>query len=135
MHSVTYKLTEFFLIFIILPISFAINYPFVIKAFLAIFGFVYVIYVLLKVQGNKFKVAPHLPWRFFWKHVCVRLLVIAFLTITYMWLTARSDLFYVLYRKPQLWVVILLAYALFSVYPQELIYRIFYFQRALISKP
>lgn len=129
MQSVTYKLTEFFLIFIILPVSFALDYPFVIKAFLAVFGFIYVIYVLLKVEGNKFRIAPNLQWRSFWRNVFVKLLVIAFLTIAYMWITAKSDLFHVLFQKPKLWVIILFAYAMFSVYPQELIYRTLYFQR------
>src|SRR5690606_30172845 len=115
MNSVTYKLTEFFLIFIILPVSFALDYPFYIKAFLAISGFAYVIYILLKVEDKKFRIAPNLQWRFFWKHVVIKLLIIAFLTIGYMLLTAKSDLFHVLYRKPKLWVVILFAYAMFSV--------------------
>ena len=42
---------------------------------------------------------------------------------------AKSDLFHVLYQKPKLWVIVLFAYAMFSVYPQELIYRTLYFQR------
>ncbi|MEO8772748.1 MAG: CPBP family intramembrane glutamic endopeptidase [Gelidibacter sp.] len=129
MQSVTYKLIEFFLIFIILPVSFALNYPFVIKAFLAVTGFVYVIYVLLRIEDKKFRIAPNLKWRTFWKNVCVKLLIIAFFTITYMMLTAKSDLFHVLYQKPKLWVIILFAYAMFSVYPQEIIYRTLYFQR------
>lgn len=129
MQSVSYKLIEFFLIFIILPVSFAFNYPFVIKAFLAVSGFAYVIYVLLCIEGKKFRIAPNLKWRIFWKNVCVKLLIISFFTIAYMMLTAKSDLFHVLYQKPKLWVIILFAYAMFSVYPQEIIYRTLYFQR------
>lgn len=129
MDSVPYKLTEFFLIYIVLPISFALDYPFVIKAFLAVSGFAYVLYILLKVERNEFRVAPNLKWKFFWRHVFIKLLIIAFLTIGYMLITAKADLFHVLYRKPKLWVVILFAYAMFSVYPQELIYRTMYFQR------
>lgn len=129
MQSVTYKLTEFFLIFIILPVSFALHYPFVIKVFLALSGFIYVVYILVKVEGNQFKVAPNLRWKAFWKAVFIKFVVIAVLTIAYMLLTAKSDLFHVLYQKPKLWVIILFAYAMFSVYPQELIYRTLYFQR------
>lgn len=129
MQSATYKLSEFFLIFIILPVSFALDYPFEIKAFLAVFGFAYVIYVLLKIEGKKIKVAPNIQWRSFWKQVFIKLLIIAFLTVLYMLFTAKADLFFVLYRKPKLWVIILFAYAMFSVYPQELIYRTLYFQR------
>ncbi|WP_299392347.1 CPBP family intramembrane glutamic endopeptidase [uncultured Gelidibacter sp.] len=129
MQSVTYKLTEFFLIFIILPVSFVLEYPFLIKAFLAISGFTYVVFVLVKVEGNTFKIAPNLRWKSFWISVFVKLVIIAFFTIGYVLLTAKSDLFHVLYQKPKLWVVILFAYAMFSVYPQELIYRTLYFQR------
>ncbi|MEZ4802816.1 MAG: CPBP family intramembrane glutamic endopeptidase [Gelidibacter sp.] len=129
MHSVSYKLTEFFLIFIVLPVSFALEYPFWVKAALALSGFGYVIYILLKVQGNKFKMAPNLKWKSFWKHVCIKLLIIAFLTIVYMFFTSKEDLFHVLYRQPKLWVVILFLYTTFSVYPQELIYRTLFFQR------
>ena len=129
MHSVTYKLTEFFLIFIILPVSFTLDYPFVAKAFLAVSGFAYVIYILLKLEGNKFRMAPGLHWQTFWIHVFAKLLIIAFLTVGYMLLTSKADLFRVLYEKPRLWVVILFAYAMFSVYPQEIIYRTLYFQR------
>lgn len=129
MQSVRYKLAEFFIIFICLPVSFSIEYPFIIKALLAIFGFAYVIYVLLKVEGNKFKIAPNLKWKSFWIHVTIKLLIIAFMTMVYMWFTAKADLFHVLYQKPKLWVVILFTYAMFSVYPQELIYRTLYFQR------
>lgn len=129
MQSVTYKLTEFFLIFIILPVSFILNYPFLVKALLAVSGFVYVVYVLVKVEGNEFKVAPNLRWKSFCTGVFIKFIIIAVLTIAYMLLTAKSDLFHVLYQKPKLWVVILFAYAMFSVYPQELIYRTLYFQR------
>lgn len=102
MQSVRYKLTEFFLIFIILPVSFALDYPFVIKAFLAISGFGYVSFVLLKVEDNKFKMAPNLKWKSFWKHVFIKLLVIAFLTIGYMFLTAESELFHVVQKTKTL---------------------------------
>lgn len=129
MQSVPYKLTEFFLIFIVLPVSFALNYPFILKAVLAVSGFFYVIYILLKIEHKQFKVASHLNWPSFWKHVFLKLCVIAALTISYVLLTSKSELFRVFYEKPKLWVVILFAYAMFSVYPQEIIYRTLYFQR------
>ncbi len=129
MQSVRYKLTEFFLIFIVLPVSFALEYPFLVKAVIAVSGFGYVIYVLVKVEGNKFKMVPNLKWKSFFKHVFIKLVIISLSTIVYMWFTAKGDLFHVLYQKPKLWVIILFVYAMFSVYPQELIYRTLYFQR------
>ena len=129
MQSVSYKLAEFFIIFICLPVSFAMDYPFVAKAFLAVFGFGYVVFVLIKIEGKKFKISRDLQWKLFWKHVSIKLLVIAFMTILYMCFTARDDLFRVVFSEPKLWVVILFLYATFSVYPQELIYRTMFFQR------
>lgn len=129
MQSIRYKLIEFFLIFIALPVSFAVEYPFLIKAILALTGFIYVIYLLLKVEKNKFKIAPNLNWGLFFLHVLIKLVIIASFTIIYMWFTSKSDLFHVLFQKPKLWVIILFLYAMFSVYPQELIYRTLYFQR------
>lgn len=129
MQSVPYKLTEFFLLFICLPVSFAIDYPFIIKAILTITGFSYVIFVLLKIEGNKFKIEPNLKWKSFWTHVFIKLVIIGFLTVVYMWFTNKPDLFHVLFEKPKFWVLVLFVYAMFSVYPQELIYRTLYFQR------
>lgn len=129
MQTTIYKLTEFFIIFILVPVSFAINYPIWIKMSIGAIGFLYVIFVLLRVEKNKFKMTPNLNWSGFYKRVLVQLLVIAFLTTLYMWLVDKSNLFVVILNKPLFWLAILFIYSFFSVYPQELIYRTFFFQR------
>jgi len=43
--------------------------------------------------------------------------------------TNKEALFNVLINKPKLWILILFIYSSLSVYPQELIYRTFFFQR------
>lgn len=129
MQSVRYKLTEFFLIFIALPVSFAMDYSLWIKMVISLLGFGYILFLLIKILGNKFKIAPNLKWKSFWKHVFIKLFIIGIATIVYMWFTSKADLFHVLYQKPKLWVFILFVYAMFSAYPQELIYRTLYFQR------
>ena len=50
MKSIGYKLIEFFIIFIIIPISFLFEYQVLIKLFIGVTGFLYIIYVLLKVE-------------------------------------------------------------------------------------
>ncbi|WP_452229089.1 CPBP family intramembrane glutamic endopeptidase [Lacinutrix sp. MEBiC02404] len=55
--------------------------------------------------------------------------MIAILTILFVWFTSKESLFSVLLDKPFLWIAILFFYSVFSVYPQELLYRTFYFQR------
>ncbi len=129
MTSVRYKIIEFFIIFIIVPVSFALDYSPFVKLGIGAFGFAYVIYVLLKVEKEKFKMAPNLNWGRFWKSSAIKLLIIAVLTFLFVWKSNDKALFYVVLNKPKLWVFILFVYTFLSVYPQELIYRTFYFKR------
>jgi len=129
MKSVTYKLVEFFLIFIIVPVSFSLSYPIWIKMTIGVLGFLYVIYVLLRVEKNAFKMAPNLNWKRFRKKTGIKLLGIIIATTVYMLFVDKTHLFEVLLNKPLLWIAILFIYSFFSVYPQELIYRTFFFQR------
>ncbi len=129
MKSVLYKATEFFIIFILIPVSFAISYSPWVKLAIGVVGFAYIIYVLLKVENEKFKIAKNLNWKLFFRQALIKLLVIACLTTIFVWFTAKEVLFGVLLNKPKLWLFILFFYSFFSVYPQELIYRTFYFKR------
>lgn len=118
-----------FILFILFPISLAIDYPIWIKFIIGFLGFIYVIYYLLKIKNNKFKILSVINWKRFWKATTVKLLFIILITTLYVWFTDSSQLFIVLRTKPILWVVILFVYSLLSVYPQEILYRTFFFQR------
>ena len=129
MQSTIYKLTEFFLIFIVVPVGFALKFPVWIKIAIGVTGFLYIIFVLLKLENNKFKIANHLNWKKFWTQTLIKLLIIAILTTLYIFFVDKENLLIVIRTKPLLWIIILFIYSLFSVYPQELIYRTFFFQR------
>jgi membrane protease YdiL (CAAX protease family) len=129
MQANLYRYIEFFIIFILLPVSYAFSYPVYLKLGLGCIGFGYVLYVLLKIENNKFKINPNLNWKRFWKMTLLKLLIIAIITIVFVWFTSKESLFNVLINKPFLWMGILFLYSVFSVYPQELLYRTFYFQR------
>ena len=129
MKSISYRLVEFFIIFIGFPISFVFEFPFWIKMMMGGIGFLYIIFVLLRIENNKFKIAPNLNWKTFWKHTTIKLVIIALITTAFVWITEKEALFNVLLHKPKLWIMILFIYSFFSVYPQELIYRTFFFQR------
>ncbi len=129
MKSVPYKLSELFVIFILIPISFVIDYPLWIKMAIVIIGFIYVVFVLLKVEKNKFKIAQYLNWKLFFKRTLLQLFIISILTSLFVFFVDRPSFYSVLLNKPLLWLVILFVYSVFSVYPQELIYRTFFFQR------
>ena len=120
---------EFLILFVLLPLSLTIKYNIRIKAFLILLGFVYIIFVLLKNYWKTFKNKrkPHLKW--FWKRTFMQLGIIIVFTTIYMYVVAKSYLFYMVIEKPQTWLLFVGIYSLLSVYPQELIYRTFYFKR------
>ncbi|WP_298535768.1 CPBP family intramembrane glutamic endopeptidase [uncultured Algibacter sp.] len=70
-----------------------------------------------------------IDWSLFVKNTVMKLLLIMLLTTALVWFTNKELLFSVVLNKPQLWVFILFIYSFFSVYPQELIYRTFFFNR------
>ncbi len=92
-------------------------------------GFTYIIYVLFKIEKNKIRIEKNINWAAFWKLSLIKLLIIIVITSLFVWFTDAKSLFVVMPNKPKLWMLILFFYSLFSVYPQELLYRTFFFQR------
>jgi membrane protease YdiL (CAAX protease family) len=129
MQSSVYKLIEFFVAFIVVPISFVLEYPVLLKMIIGVSGFLYILFVLLRVENNQFKIAKDLNWKLFWNQTLLKLLAIIILTTIYVWWFDKTNLFSAVLNKPLLWLAILFIYSVFSVYPQELIFRTFFFQR------
>ena len=129
MKSTLYRLIELIVLFIVFPVSSLFEYPTVIKFLLGISGFIYVIFVLLKVEKNKFIINPNLNWKYFWKMTALKFSIIVILTTLFVWYTENDNLFNVVLNKPLMWIGILFVYSVFSVYPQELVFRTFFFQR------
>lgn len=114
MKSTRYLLTEFFLLFILLPISFAFSYPIIIKAVLTIIGFVYVIVVLRTIEGLSFKVKKTLDWGAYWRRVLTIFAVVALTTAAFVYFSEPGNLFYVPRTDLQLFVIILFIYTFLS---------------------
>ena len=129
MKSTRYKLTELFVIFLIIPISFIFNYALLLKLIIGVLGFIYSLYVLLKVERIKLSIQKNINWEKFWKTTLIKLFIIGLITTGFVWFTDRESLFNVVLNKPLVWILILFFYSVFSVYPQELLYRTFFFQR------
>ena len=129
MKSTQYKFIELLIIFILIPISFTIDYSIWIKLLIGLLGFIYTILILLKVEKLKFKIRPRLNWKQFASETLMKLIIIIIITTAFVYLTDKSFLFNVVLEKPKLWIFILFFYSIFSVYPQELIYRTFFFKR------
>ncbi|WP_405609005.1 CPBP family intramembrane glutamic endopeptidase [Polaribacter sp. Asnod1-A03] len=129
MQSIRYKLFELIIIFIVIPVSFILDYSPLLKLIIGFLGFAYILYLLIKVEKNTFKITKNIEWKNFWKVTLIKFFSIIIITIIFVWSTDKANLFNVVLNKPKLWLLILLFYSIFSVYPQELLYRTFFFKR------
>ncbi|WP_298884342.1 type II CAAX endopeptidase family protein [uncultured Polaribacter sp.] len=129
MKSNRLKFTELIIIFLMIPVSFVFSFSPIIKLTIGLFSFSYIIYILIKVEKIKFRIQKNINWNFFWLSTIIKFLFIIIATTTFVYFTDKTNLFTVVLNKPILWIVILIFYSLFSVYPQELIYRTFFFKR------
>jgi len=120
---------EFLLLFVIMPVSFTIGYPLWVKALLAVSGFLYILVLLKKAEGISFRIKKRIKWKAFTKRIVMTFLIIAILTTTFVINTQPEALFIVPRTNMLLFIGILFVYSVFSVWPQEIIYRTFFFER------
>lgn len=64
-----------------------------------------------------------------WRPMLARFVVLGGLLTLAVWIVTPEHLFDLPRRKPWLWLAIMILYPLLSVYPQEVIFRAFLFQR------
>ena len=129
MKSRKYLSIEMFVLFIIIPLSLSLTISFWLKATLLISGFIYAIIVMLREEKGSFKIQRNLEWNPFWKRTLVLFIGITIITTLYVYFMDANKLFCVPINKPKLWIIILLVYTFLSVWPQEIIYRTFFFTR------
>ncbi len=129
MQTIRYKTIELFLLFIFIPVSFIFDYWPILKLIIGILSFIYIVYIIVKIEKIKFNIKKSLRSKKFWKSTFIKFLVIAILTTIFVWFTEKENLFTVAITKPKMWISILFFYSLFSVYPQEILYRTFFFKR------
>ncbi|MEO9571272.1 MAG: CPBP family intramembrane glutamic endopeptidase [Polaribacter sp.] len=129
MQSTRIKTIELLIIFVSIPISFAFDYSPIIKLAIGLFGFSYILFILLKVEKIKFRIQKNINWKKFWPSIFMKFQVIAIITTCFVWFTNKESLFTVVLNKPLMWLAILIFYSFLSVYPQEIIYRTFFFKR------
>lgn len=129
MNLPKYLAVELFILFIALPLSLLLPYDFKYKGISILVAFAYLLFVLFKKTPVRFKVKKEIQWRSFWKTTAIKFIGIAVITSIYVYIMDASALFCVPRNKPQLWVTILFIYTFLSVWPQEIIYRTFFFAR------
>lgn len=121
--------SEFFLLFVLLPISLAIPFSIWAKAGLVLAGFIYILWQLKKSENIQFRIKKNIDFKSFWRRIGVTFSMVVIATVSFVYLTEPAALFYVPLHNPGLFLMILLVYSIFSVWPQEIIYRTFFFER------
>lgn len=129
MMSKKYRAIELFLLFFVLPVSLAFPFDFRIKGVSILVAFTYLLLVLFRKTPVRFRIQKGIDWKGFGKRVLTQFIVIAIITTLFVWWRQPQALFCVPLNKPLLFVVILFVYTFLSVWPQEVIYRTFYFAR------
>lgn len=135
-NSHTYLLLELLSLFILVPTLMYFLVPLPVLPILWIFAF---FCTRLLLRDRTFDRAS------FWrvsalqndgKQMLMQFLIIAALLFTLVYFFMPGYLFSLMVEKPLLWLLILIFYPLLSVYPQELMYRTFFFHRyrALFSR-
>lgn len=128
-NSAKYKSIELFLLFFLLPVLLASPIYKYIKFSIVGIAVIYVAYFLIKAKQWKSPKVDALIKTQFWKRITVFSSAILILGIVILQIYDPSQLFKVPQHKPLLWVTILFVYSFFSVLPQELIYRKFFYMR------
>ncbi len=129
MMSKKYRAIEFLVLFFILPVSLAFPFDFRIKGISVTISFVYLLFILFKKTNVRFRIQKNFDWKASLKRIFIQFVVIAMITTLFVVWQQPQALFCVPLNKPLLFVIILGVYTFLSVWPQEVIYRTFYFER------
>lgn len=124
-----YKWIEICFLFIITPVVLFLELPVLYKVIYLLLGVIYITLISIFIENfSRVKLDRKLKKKTFIS-IGIRFLVIALLTILPLYFQNKEALFNVMLNKPTLWLKFSGVYILFSVIPQELIYRTFFVKR------
>ena len=122
-------ISECILLFLVIPIVFILNTSIYFKLVITLLGIIHCIRITIKEKLFAFPelYAIHDPKE--WKNIALKTIFLIIISTLLMYLLNGEKLFFVVRNKPLLWIVICFFYSVFSVFPQELLYRSFFFKR------
>ena len=122
----TLRKLEFFFIFLALP-----SIIFFLDSTIIVFATLYTVFILSLVilYFDKTFLLVSLKKKIDWKFVSIFTLSFICLSFIYILLIDKSLLFYLPKTNLQLWLVVIFVYPFLSVIPQEVVYRVYFFQR------
>ena len=124
-----YLWAELTLLFVIVPVALSQKIPTWIKIAAVLLGVAYVVYVSNKVGLLNKRLFTAVFSSVGKRSSLVRLLIVLLAATAYGYAVEPSLLFLFPLTKPLMWLGICLGYALFSAFPLEFIYRVFFYNR------
>lgn len=124
-----YLIGELVLLFVLIPCILVFEISMVIKAGVVLSGIIFVAWTALKNRLITGRSLYSLPSKPYWKYILFRFIVLIICTTILMYFSDSEKLFLVVRKKPMLWLSISIFYTVISVYPQEFLYRSFFFSR------
>jgi CAAX protease family protein len=127
--SKLYISLELILLFIALPLLLLLPILLIIKISVALVGVVYIFWNLIKNKQLRKSSLLKLSVSKQWKSIVIKFSIMIIGSTLLMYFLNPENLFIVVRKNVLMWISVCFFYALFSVYPQELIYRTFFFYR------
>lgn len=124
-----FKALELFVLFVLIPVLLTVSWSVIGKISLGILGFVYIIVLTFISERPSLVSITRQQWQRFLKTTFFKFLFIAVALSLFMYISNPEKLYYVVLTKPKVWGFFLGVYTLFSVLPQEFLYRTFFFKR------
>ena len=137
MDNKAFKIGELILLFLSLPLFLTLDILPAYKLIAVIIGIGYCIWVSIKMKLMTKQAFFQINFKDNWKRLLLTFVLVCLSSTLFLYFVQPENLFIVVKKKPLLWLVILFVYAFLSVYPQELLYRSFFFKRYtnIFSKP
>lgn len=137
MKNNTFLILECMILFLTIPLFLALDVSIYLKLGVSLIGLIYCIQITIKEKLIPLKSIYQIPSLKEWRPILIKTVVLVILSTILMYVLNEEKLFQVVLKKSLLWIVICLFYSLFSVLPQELLYRSFFFKRyeSLIKNP
>ncbi len=123
-----FKIPELFIIYMGLPLLYFFNLIPFHKSIPLLFVFVFFLFFLLRNKNFNRKEFGFNGFRN-WRPILFRFIFFAVITSLFVWVFYRTKFFIMPRKNIGLWLMIMVFYPLWSAFPQELIYRTWFFHR------
>ena len=128
-NSRNYRALELFVLFVLIPVQLAIDWSISSRIAISVLGFLYAVSITIFVVKPKFTAIAKTVFSTFLKSTLLKFLVLVVIGIAFMQYAYPEKLFSIVSDQPKVWLFFMGVYSLFSVLPQEFLYRTYYFER------